>query len=145
MTSTYDVPHDKFIRTVSEKLKGNKDISPPKWSHYAKSGVSRENQPMEADWWYVRCASLLRKIYLKGPIGISRLSQLYGGKKNRGMKPEKRKRGSSSVIKDALTQLEALELVKKTKKGRILTPKGVSFLDKAAHEVKKKIPELKRY
>ncbi|MFQ5800707.1 MAG: 30S ribosomal protein S19e, partial [Candidatus Hydrothermarchaeales archaeon] len=145
MTTVYDVPPSMIIKSVSEKLKKTKKVAPPEWVQYAKTGTSREHQPMEGDWWYVRCASILRKLYEKGPIGVNRLSRIYGGKRNRGMKPERRKKGSGSIIKDALVQLEALELVKTTKKGRELTPKGVSFLDKASHEVKKTLPELERY
>lgn len=145
MTTVYDVPPSRLIKSVSEELKKTKKIAPPEWVKYSKTGPSREHQPFDADWWYIRCASILRKLYEKGPIGISRLSKLYGGKKNRGMKPEKKKNGSGSIIKDALTQLETLELVKTTKKGRILTSKGTSILDKKAHEIKKNIPELKRY
>jgi small subunit ribosomal protein S19e len=25
------------------------------------------------DWWFVRAASMLRKLYLRGPIGVSRM------------------------------------------------------------------------
>ena|SRR3989304_234438 len=145
MTTMYDVPQSRLIKSVSEKLKKIKNIAPPEHVKYAKAGASRENQPTEEDWWHVRCASLLRKLYMKGPIGVNRLSKLYGGKKNRGMRPEARRGGSGSVVKDALSQLESIELVKATKKGRVLTPKGMSFLDKAAHELKQEIPELKRY
>lgn len=144
MTTVYDVPPSIIIKSVSEKLKKAK-IAQPEWVQYVKTGPNREHQPMEADWWYIRCASILRKLYEKGPIGVNRLSRIYGGKRNRGMKPERRTKGSGSIIKDALVQLEALELVKTTKRGRELTPKGVSLLDKASHEVKKTIPELKRY
>jgi small subunit ribosomal protein S19e len=145
MTTVFDVPHTALIKSLSDKLKKNKKIVPPGYASYVKTGSGREHQPFEDDWWYVRCASLLRKLYERGPIGVNRLSKAYGNKKNRGFKPEKRKRGSSSIIKDALFQLESLELVKSSKKGRELTPSGVSFLDKTAHELKKSIPGLEKY
>jgi small subunit ribosomal protein S19e len=145
MTTMYDVPHSSLIKSVSDKLKKTKKITPPEYIKYVKTGTSREHQPAQDDWWFVRCASILRKLYDKGPIGVNRLAKAYGGKKNRGFKPERRRRGSGSIVKDALSQLEAIELVKATKKGRELTPKGVSFLDKTANELKKTFPELKRY
>jgi small subunit ribosomal protein S19e len=145
MTTIYDVPQSSIVNSVSIKLKQNKNITPPDYVKYVKTGVSRQNPPADEDWWYVRCASILKKVYEKGPIGINRLSKIYGGKLNRGMKPEGRRKGSGSIITDALAQLETESLVKKTKRGRVLTSKGVSFLDKTAHEVKKKIPELERY
>ncbi len=138
-------PIKKIIRSISDKLKKIKKVTPPEYLRYVKSGSSKEATPAQEDWWYIRCASILRKLYDKGPIGVNRLSKLYGGKKNRGVRPEKRSKGSSSIVKDALTQLETVELVKKTKKGRELTPKGVSLLDKSAHEIKKTISELQRY
>lgn len=145
MTTVYDVPQSKMIESVSGKLKKVKGVKAPEYLKYAKTGVNREAQPFQEDFWYIRCASILRKLYENGPLGVNRLAKRYGGKKNRGMKPEKRVRGSGSIVKDALTQLEAVELVMTTKRGRVLTPKGVSFLDKAAHEVKKTIPELGKY
>jgi small subunit ribosomal protein S19e len=145
MATVYDVPHSNIIKSVSDKLKKIKGVSPPDYAKYVKTGGSREHHPYEDDWWFVRCASILRKLYDKGPLGVNHLSHLYGGKKNRGVRPEKRMNGSRSIIKDALSQLEAISLVKTTKKGRVLTPKGVSFLDKTAQEIKKKIPELERY
>lgn len=145
MTTVYDVPHNEVINSASEKLKKIKAVSPPGYLKYAKTGVSREHQPADDDWWYVRCASILRKLYEGGPIGVNRLSKQYGGKLNRGMKPERVVKGSGSIVKDALSQLEAGELVKPTKKGRELTSKGISLLDKTAHEIKKGIPGLERY
>jgi small subunit ribosomal protein S19e len=87
MTTVYDVPPSRLIKSVSEELKKTKKITPPGWVQYAKTGPGTERPPMDPDWWYVRCASILRKLYENGPIGISRLSGVYGRKKNRGMKP----------------------------------------------------------
>ncbi len=102
------------------------------------------------NWWYVRCASLLRKIYIKEPIGVSRLKTIYGGRQSRGSKPEHFKKGSGSIIRKALQQLENAGLVaKEEKKGRKLTARGRSFLDRVAHKLKlkiqKEIPELRKY
>jgi len=145
MTTVYDVPPSELVKQISGKLKKIKTIKPPGYAKYVKTGISRINQPHDKDWWYVRSASILRKLYENGPIGVNRLAVSYGGKKNRGMKPERTKGGSGSIVKDALSQLEAEKLVKTSKRGRELTSQGVSFLDKAAHEIKKTIPELRRY
>jgi len=145
MTTAYDVPPQKLLESVSEKLKKMKALAPPDYLTYVKSGAGRERQPYDDDWWYLRCASLLRKLYIHGPLGVNRLSRLFGNKKNRGMKPEKRRRGSRSIIQDALVRLERVELVERAKNGRKLTSKGVSLLDKTAHEIKKTIQELERY
>jgi small subunit ribosomal protein S19e len=45
-------------------------------------------------------------------------------------------RGSGSVIRAALQQLESAGFVKSVKKGRVIAPKGQSLLDNIAHEAK---------
>ncbi|MBN2111795.1 40S ribosomal protein S19, partial [Candidatus Woesearchaeota archaeon] len=97
------------------------------------------------DWWYVRAASILRKVSMLGPVGVSKLRTLYGGKKDRGMKPEKFMKGSGNIIRKALQQLEKAGLAKQaekgTHKGRVITPKGKSLLDKAAVKIQKSSPK----
>ncbi len=101
--------------------------------------------PENKDWWYIRSAAILRKVHIKGPIGIQTLGKVYGGKKNRGVKPERKMRGSGAVIRKMLQQLEGAGLIKKTKNGRVTTPKGISVLDKTASRIKKDIPQLSKY
>ncbi|MBD3230700.1 MAG: 30S ribosomal protein S19e [Candidatus Lokiarchaeota archaeon] len=152
MTTIYDVPVQPLIDKAAEELKKYEEIKPPSWADYVKTAVYKERppeQPAEV-WWYKRCASLLRKIYMKGPIGINRLRRLYGGKQNRGSKPNHFKRGGSSIIRNALRQLEQCELLEiRNKRGRVLTNKGFSFLDRIAHQIKlqlqEEIIELKKY
>ena len=81
-------------------------------------------------------SSRLRTVYLRGPIGVSKLRTKYGGIKNRGVKPNAFRRGSGSVIRNVLQQLEQSGLIKQGErgahKGRIVTPAGASMLFKAA-------------
>jgi len=136
MTTVYDVPPDKLTKSVGEKLKKNKAISMPKWSMDVKKGASKELPPEDKDWWWVRCASVLRQIYINGPVGVSRLRTYYGSRVRRGAKKERFRAASGKIIREALSQLEQAEYVTKTKKGRKISPKGQSFLDDAAHELK---------
>lgn len=150
MTTVYDVPAEEFINEVAKKLRSDKSISLPEENMFSRTGVSRENPPENKDWWYTRCASILRKIYIKEGIGVERLRAEYGGKRDRGSKPYKARAGSGSIVRRALQQLEKAGYVKKIKgKGRVLTPKGRSFLDNTSHEVMKNIesyyPDLKKY
>jgi small subunit ribosomal protein S19e len=145
MTTLYDVPASKLIGELSKELKANETIKPPKWSGFVKTGTDREKQPMDKDWWYTRSASVLRKVHIEGPVGIPTLRRIYGGKANTGAKPGGLRRGSGSVIKNVLAQLERAGFVEKTKRGRVTTPAGVSLLDKTASKVKKTIPELEKY
>ena len=150
MTTVFDVPAKDLIDAVSKKLQSDKEVEVPEWSKFVKTGISREKPPTNPDWWYTRCASILRKIYLNHTIGIEHLRNEYGGKQDKGSRPYKAKGGSGSITRKALQQLEKAGYVSKIKgKGRVLTPKGRSFLDNTSNEVKKKLaeyyPELKKY
>ena len=129
-----NTPTDILLDNVSKELKKINEIKAPEWAIFVKTSPARERTPTSKDWWYARSASILRKIYLYGPIGVNKLRKKYGGKKNRGHKPEKYFRGSGKLIRVILQQLEKAGLIEQTKKdahhGRILTAKGKSLLDK---------------
>ena len=128
----YDKDPNEIIGKTAQELK--RVIKVPEWHIFVKTGAGRERPPENKDWWYVRAASILRKIYINGPIGTSKLSKKYGNKKNRGHKPERFYTGSRKIIRTILQQLEQEQLIKQDSKGvhkgRIITPKGKSFLDK---------------
>ena len=151
MPTPYDVPPAILIERLAKYLKDNVDaVRPPEWALYVKTGVHKERPPQNSDWWYIRCASLLRKVYVKGPIGVEHLRAEYGGRKDRGVKPEHTRKGSGAIIRKALQQLEEAGLVETVKgEGRIVTPKGRSLLDSLSTEIKreleKSIPELRKY
>ena len=145
MTTAYDVHAESLITEVSKDLKENDKIIVPDWARFVKTGVHKERRPENPDWWFVRAATLLRRIYVDGPVGIMRLQTKYGGNKDRGTNPEKFKRGSGSIIRVALQQLEDAGYVAKTERGRVVTPEGQSYLDNKAAEIAKDIPELSKY
>ena len=132
MTTVYDVPADIFIEETASELKSLPEILPPQWAPFVKTGVDRELPPDNPDWWYVRSAAVLRKVYLRGPIGTRRLKSFFGGKKNRGSKAEKSKRGSGSIARKILQQLEKAKFVETLPHGRQITAKGMAFLDSVA-------------
>lgn len=150
MVNVYDVPAEQLIIRLAEKLKNEGKISPPDWADYVKTGVHKEKAPIQDDWWYHRVAAVLRKVYIKGPIGVSRLSADFGGRVDRGSKPYKAGQGGRSITRVALKQLEEQELVANEKgQGRRVTPKGKSFLDNTSYELFKDLakdnPELGKY
>jgi len=151
MTTAYDVPPDLLIKKVVEKFKDEPAIQQPDWALYAKTGVHTEKAPDQPDWWSTRAAAVLRKVYVMGPIGTERLRAEFGGYRDRGSKPNKAAKGSGSIARKCILQLEEAGLVvlHKKKTGRIVTPKGRRLLDNAAHEVKlelvKLTPALKKY
>jgi len=138
LATVYDVPADMLIKKLAEYLMENVDeVKPPEWAAYVKTGVHRQRPPDREDWWYTRCASLLRKIYLRGPVGVSRLRLEYGGRKTGKKRPEHSKRGGVAIIRKALQQLEKAGLIKTLpRKGRIITDEGRSLLDRLSYELK---------
>ncbi|MPM70759.1 hypothetical protein SDC9_117719 [bioreactor metagenome] len=149
MTTAFDVPAAEMINKVAGILKENEKIVPPEWAGNVKTGVHKELPPNNEDWWYVRCAAVLRKIYTDGPIGIERLRSVYGGKKDNGSQPFHKAKGSGSIARKSVQQLEAAGFLQKVKDGRTVSAKGRSMMDNAAHELKQelleKIPELAKY
>jgi small subunit ribosomal protein S19e len=136
MVTVYDVPAEKLILKTAQKLKENDKIVPPEWAEYAKTGRHTERAPFQEDWWYTRAASVLRKLYVKGPMGSSKLAAEYGGYADNGSMPNKAVKGSRNIARKCMMQLEAAGyLVSKDKMGRAISPKGQSLLDNTAKEV----------
>jgi len=150
MTTVFDVPAKELIDEVAKKLASDDTIELPEANVYSKTSVARENPPENEDWWYARCASILRKIYINNGIGIEQLKAEYGGKRDKGSKPSKARSGSGTVTRRAVQQLEKAGYLTKIRgKGRVMTPKGRSFMDNASKEVlnqvKDQYPELQKY
>jgi small subunit ribosomal protein S19e len=136
-----DVDTKKFIEVCKEELKKVETIKPPAWATFAKTGSSRKFPPQQEDWWYTRTASILRRIYLDGPVGVQRLKTYYGGRKERGHKPQRFRRSGGSIIRKCLQQLESAGLVQKNQntkdKGRVVSEEGKKFMKKVTIEAKK--------
>ena len=150
MTTVFDVPAKDLIYEVAKKLQNDDNIKIPDANVYSRTGVDKENPPIQKDWWYTRCASILRKLYTNDVIGVEHLKAEYGGRHDRGSKPYKARSGSGTIVRRAIQQLEKAGYVSKIKgKGRMLTGKGRSFLDNTANEVLKKVegyyPGLGKY
>lgn len=150
MTTVYDVPAEDLIERIAEELKNVEEVEPPEWSDFVKTGVHNELPPEEDDWWYKRTAAILRRVYVDGPVGVSRLRTVYGGKDRQGSTQEHHRKGSGSVIRTALQQLEDAGLIEKQgREGRRVTSEARSLLDNLATEIvdelSDEIPELERY
>lgn len=150
MVTLYDAPTDEFLDELADRL-GDR-IDEPDWVEFTKTGPDRELPPQQDDFWAMRAASLLRKVAIRGPIGIERLSTEYGGNKagtNRyRVSPSDHSDGSKKVIRTVLQQLEEEGLVETAKgEGRRVTGDGRSLLDEVAADVLEQLdrPELERY
>jgi small subunit ribosomal protein S19e len=137
LTTVYDVPPNDLIAAVAQEMKAANKIAPPEWAAYVKTGAHKEMPPTNPDWWYVRCASVLRRIYIDGPVGVSRLRSYYGGKHRMPVATARFSKGSGSIIREALQQLEKAGYVKKAnRRGRQITSEGQAFMDDMAHKIK---------
>ena len=149
MAKVYDVPADLLISKLTEILK-KEDIPQPSWTAFVKTGAHADKPPQNSGWWHIRCASLLRKIYLHGPIGINELRSMYGGGKAVGYGVASHRDAGGVIIRKALHELEKLGYVEKVeKKGRVLSKKGIQKLDRLSTEILKQLttetPHLKIY
>jgi small subunit ribosomal protein S19e len=137
----FQVPVDLFIEKLAKYLRENVgEVSPPTWSLTAKTGSHRERPPQQPDWWFLRCASLLRKLYVHTPIGVQRLRVEYGGRKRKGRRIEHSRKSGGSSIREPLQQLEKAGLVsKQEKEGRKITREGIGLLNRISAEVLKEI------
>ena len=139
MVSIRDSDSQKMVDMAAEELK--QKIQMPGWARYVKTGVSKERPPENSNWWYVRAASMMRRLYIDGPVGVSRLRTYYGGLHRRGHKPAHFARGGGKVIRTLLIDLEKAGLVEKVKKdkvitGRILTKEGIKLMNAASKRAK---------
>lgn len=134
MTKINDYSIQKLVNKAAKALESENLVKMPEWAIYVKTSSGKERPPAQENWYYMRAAAILRKVYLQGPIGVSKLRTLYGSKKRRGHQPPKFRIAGGKVIRSILQQLEKSALIKqveiKKKKGRVITPKGKSFLDK---------------
>ena len=135
MATIYDKDTQELIEKAAEGLQ--KEVTLPDWAKLVRTSHAKKRVPLQPNWWQLRAASILRKVYVDGPIGTNKLRTKYGSKKNRGHRPERFKRASGKIIRTILQQLEKAEYIKQDKhgnhKGRVITPKGKSFLDKLSN------------
>ena len=127
-----DVSADKLITALVQELKKIKEIAPPEWLHLVKTGPHAERLPEQDDFWYTRCASLLRTVYLNPGVGVQRLRHKYGGNKVHTVSRAHHTKAGGKIIREALQQLEKAGLVRKEKAGRTVSPKGEALLEKAS-------------
>ena len=134
MVRVFDAEANVLIKKTAEKLK-EMNITKPDFVGVVKTGAHVERPPQDEDFWYVRCASLMRQAYVNSTVGVHAMRRHYGGRKNRGVRPEKHVSAGGSTIRKAFQSLEEAGLMAKDSKGRTLTAKGRSLLDKTASEL----------
>ena len=116
------------MEALAQELKKYPELEPPRFVYFVKTGPHAERPPQNPDFWYIRCASILRRAYIEKVIGVGRLRTYYGGRKNYGSCPEHHVDAGGSIIRKALQSLERAGLLEKAEKGRRLTAKGRKLL-----------------
>ncbi len=135
--SIFVVQPEKLVKTLAEKLKGYPEISPPKGSEFWKTAFFKELAPEDTEnFWFIRCASILRKVKKFEPIGVNKLRKFYGGRNRRGPGLNHSAKGSGKIIRVALQQLENAKLIDKMEKeGRTVSTEGTSLLERTAYAI----------
>jgi small subunit ribosomal protein S19e len=125
------VPAGKLVELVGKEIASMSAIKAPAWIMQVKSGSHAERTISDPNFWQNRLGSILVAVW-REPIGVSRLRRKYGGKREHTVSRSHHRMAGGKIIRTGLQQLEAAGLVKKEKKGRVITPAGMSVLAKAA-------------
>ena len=75
----------------------------PLWNRvdYVKTSPAKELAPYDPDWFYVRCASVVRKIYLRPDTGVGALTKVYGSRERRGAQTERFREANAGILRFA--------------------------------------------
>ncbi|XVF77843.1 hypothetical protein PTKIN_Ptkin14bG0079600 [Pterospermum kingtungense] len=131
-----DVSPHEFVKAYSAHLKRSGKIELPTWTDIVKTGKLKELPPYDPDWYYVRAASMARKIYLRGGLGVGAFRRIYGGAKRNGSRPRHFCKSSGSVARHILQQLQNVNIIDiDPKGGRRITSNGQRDLDQVAGRI----------
>lgn len=131
-----DVPAKAFIAAYAEHLKNSDKFELPVWADLVKTSVANELAPYGDDWYYIRAASIARKVYLRPGVGVGQLRKWYGGNYRRGTRTEHFRKANAGIIRSVLLQLEEMKVTEKLENGgRQMTRVGQQDLDRIAGSV----------
>lgn len=61
---------------------------------------------------------MARRVYMRGGAGVGAFKKVFGGRKSRGTRPELSAKGSGSIARHILKQLEVLKILEKVPEGK---------------------------
>ncbi|KAL3525876.1 hypothetical protein ACH5RR_014248 [Cinchona calisaya] len=128
-------PHD-FVKAYASHLRRSGKMELPQWVDIVKTGTLKELAPYDPDWYYIRAASMARKIYLRGGVGVGAFRRIYGGSKRNGSRPPHFGKSSGAIARHILQQLQKMNMVDMDPKGgRRITSSGQRDLDQVAGRI----------
>jgi small subunit ribosomal protein S19e len=131
-----DIAAKDFIEAYAEHLKNSDKFELPVWADLVKTATFKELAPYGDDWYYIRAASIARKIYLHPGLGVGQLRTWYGGADGRHVTSQHFKRANAGIIRSVLLQLEEMKVTEKCENGgRRMTRVGQQDLDRIANAV----------
>jgi ribosomal protein S19E (S16A) len=152
--------HPEKQAEYANHLKKANKINMPKNVDFIKTGHLKELAPEDPNWYYIRVASLARKVYLRPQIGVGRLRHIYGGKKNYGSANEHHAVAAGKILRDGLKELERIGVLMRYNDkrhtnlaekitgdsklfARVISPEGAKQLNDIAREVFEKTIKTK--
>jgi small subunit ribosomal protein S19e len=87
---------------------------------------------MDPDWYFVRAASIARKIYLNSGLGVGALARWYGDAYKSSNRPEHFRRAARGLIRHILINLEKAGIVEQTEKGCVACRSSFSLITRLA-------------
>jgi small subunit ribosomal protein S19e len=131
-----DVTAASFIEAYAEHLKNSDKFELPVWADTVKTGSYKELAPYGDDWYYIRAASIARKVYLNPGVGVGQLQRWYGGNYRNGVRTEHFRKAAKGIIRSVLIQLETMKVTEQTQHGgRRISRVGQQDLDRIAGTV----------
>ena len=132
-----DVSANKWVRAMAGHLKQSGKLFVPNCTELMKQCNANQRAPQNPDWYFYRCAAVLRRVYCRPGTGYGGMGKAFGMLKNNGSRPEKTVKALRGLLHWACRSLEGLKLIQKGKEqGRILTREGRRACDTIAFNVK---------
>ena len=131
-----DVNTWRWVKAAANHLKQEGKLFVPNCSELVKTSHGKQRAPQSPDWYYIRCAAVLRALYIRPGQGYGGLAKRFSAKKNRGSRPEIYCKAGKGMLHWACKSLEKLKLIQKGQtSGRVLTKEGKKKADTIAFNV----------
>merc|ERR1711934_962727 len=147
MKSYKEVSQAELVDELTLYLKANKVVTCPPGTVFVKTGPAKENSPDEAEWFFVRAASTLRRLADNREMGVMGLAKLFGSRNRRRIRKAHKVKSACGHIRQILQQLEKAGYVEMTEANkRRVSVKGHELLGSVARTCKPtlELPVLER-